>query len=295
MSIWLDFMGAEIRYIDLPTFGKTRVAEAGKGNPEVLILMHGIGGHLEAYAKNVVPLGKHFHVIAFDYVGHGLSEKKTDIEYQIADYVEQLRELMDVMGIDKAHISGESLGGVVTGTFATTYPERIDRAILNTTGGIPIVSDKGRQDLKELGELSAKSSGKQPTFDSVLERMKWLLFEANWDLLTDELVKSRLAIYATEGFQAVAPLIYSRLRKVNKDGAKPDMIELEKVTCDALLLWTTNNPIHDLAAAEAALPRLQKGQLYVIRKPAGHWPQYESPDEFNNVVLGFLREGRVPQ
>ncbi|MCG7200261.1 alpha/beta hydrolase [Marinobacter pelagius] len=295
MSIWLDFMGAEIRHVDLPTFGTTRIAEAGKGKPEVLILMHGIGGHLEAYAKNVVPLGKHFHVIAFDYVGHGLSEKKTDIEYQIADYVEQLRELMDVMGIDKAHISGESLGGVVTGHFATTYPERINRAILNTTGGIPIVSEKGRQDLKELGELSAKSSGKQPTFESVLERMKWLLFEGNWDLLTDELVKSRLAIYASKGFQAVAPLIYSRLRKVNKDGAKPDMIELEKVTCDALLLWTTNNPIHDLAAAEAALPRLPKGQLYVIGKPAGHWPQYESPDEFNDVVLGFLREGRVPQ
>lgn len=295
MSLWLDFMGAEIRYVDLPTFGKTRIAEAGKENREALILMHGIGGHLEAYAKNVVALGEHYHVIAFDYVGHGLSEKRTDITYEIAEYVEQLRELMDALGIESAHISGESLGGVVTGTFATTYPARIKRAVLNTTGGIPIVTGKGRQDLKDLGELSAKSSGKQPTFDSVMDRMKWLLHEGNWDLLTDELVNSRLAIYASEDFQKSAPLVYSRLRRVNQEGAKPDMIDLEGVECDALLFWTTNNPIHDVAAAESALPRLKNGQLYVMKKPAGHWPQYECPEEFNEVVLGFLKDGRVPQ
>ena len=293
MSLWLDFMGAEIRFVDLPTFGRTRIAESGKGNSEALILMHGIGGHLEAYAKNVVELGKHYHVIAFDYVGHGLSEKRTDISYQISDYVEQLRELMDLFVLDSAHISGESLGGVVAGVFATTYPDRIKRAVLNTTGGIPIVSEKGRQDLRNLAELSAKSSGQQPTYESVLERMKWLLFEGNWDLLTDELVNSRLAIYASEDFQKSAPLVYSRLKKVNQGGAKPDMIDLEKVECESLLFWTTHNPIHDVAAAKSALPRLKKGYLYVMKKPAGHWPQYECPEEFNSVVLRFLKDGRV--
>lgn len=292
MSIWLDFLGAEIRYVDLPTYGRTRIAEAGHGKREALILMHGIGGHLEAYAKNVVALGEHYHVIAFDYVGHGLSAKKLDIEYSISDYVEQLREFMDVMGIDKAHISGESLGGVVTGGFAVRYPQRVMRAVFNTTGGIPIVSDQGRQDLKNLAELSAKSSGQKPSFDSVLARMQWLLYEGNWGLLSEELVNSRLAIYSREDFQASAPLVYSRLRKVN-EGGTPDMIELEKVQCESLLLWTHYNPIHDVAAAESALPRLPKGQLYVMKKLAGHWPQYESPDEFNQVVLSFLSSGRV--
>lgn len=292
MSIWLDFLGAEIRYVDLPTYGRTRIAEAGHGKPEALILMHGIGGHLEAYAKNVVALGEHYHVIAFDYVGHGLSAKKLDIEYSISDYVEQLRELMDVIGIDKAHISGESLGGVVTGGFAVRYPHRVMRAVFNTTGGIPIVSEKGRQDLKNLAELSAKSSGQKPSFDSVLARMQWLLYEGNWNLLNEELVNSRLALYSREDFQASAPLVYSRLRKVN-EGGTPDMIELEKVQCESLLLWTHHNPIHDVAAAESALPRLPKGQLYVMKKLAGHWPQYESPEEFNQVVLNFLSSGRV--
>lgn len=292
MSIWLDFLGAEIRYVDLPTYGRTRIAEAGKGKPEALILMHGIGGHLEAYAKNVVALGEHFHVIAFDYVGHGLSAKKLDIEYSISDYVEQLRELMDVLDIERAHISGESLGGVVTGGFAVRYPERVGRAVFNTTGGIPIVSDKGREDLKNLAELSARSSGQQPTYHSVLARMQWLLYEGNWELLNEELVGSRLAIYSRADFQASAPLVYGRLRKVN-EGGTPDMIELEKVQCDSLLLWTSHNPIHDVAAAESALPRLPNAQLYVMKKLAGHWPQYESPAEFNQVMVEFLSTGRV--
>ena len=71
MSLWLDFMGAEIRYVETASYGKTRIAEAGKGNKETILFLHGVGGHCEAYAKNVVALSDEFHVIAYDYVGHG--------------------------------------------------------------------------------------------------------------------------------------------------------------------------------------------------------------------------------
>src|SRR5690606_7198320 len=138
----------------------------------------------------------------------------------------------------------------VTGVQTCALPICILRAVFNTTGGIPIVSDKGRQDLKNLAELSARSSGQQPTRDSVLARMQWLLYEGNWDLLNEELVGSRLAIYSRADFQASAPLVYGRLKKVN-EGGTPDMIELEKVQCESLLLWTSHNPIHDVAAAES--------------------------------------------
>lgn len=293
MSLWTDFLGAEIRYVNLPTFGRTRIAEAGRDKGEVLFLMHGIGGHIEAYAKNVVALGNQFHVIAFDFVGHGLSEKKDNIGYLIEDYVEQLRELMDVLGIEKAHISGESLGGVVTGTFAVKYPQRIMRAILNTSGGIPVVSDKGRQDLKNLADLSAKTAGKLPTMESIRARMQWLIYEGNWDLLTEELVSTRLYHYSLPEFQRIAHLVYQRLNQVTRGERQMDMIEPEKLNCETLLFWTKHNPIHDVAAAESALPRIPHGQLYVMKTEAGHWPQYEDAEEFNRVVRSFLLTGKV--
>lgn len=159
MSQWLDFLGTEVRFVNTPSFGNVRIVEAGRGNEEALFLMHGIGGHVEAYAKTVVPLSSRYHVIAFDFVGHGLSDKPTDIDYLPSAYARQLAELMDSMGIERAHISGESLGGWVTGVFAVMYPQRILRAVLNTSAGIPIVTEQGRRDLQQLAELSKKNFG----------------------------------------------------------------------------------------------------------------------------------------
>ncbi|REM69177.1 hypothetical protein DSI38_02100, partial [Mycobacterium tuberculosis] len=81
MSLWLDLLGASVRYVETPSFGNIRVVEAGMGKPEALFLMHGIGGHLEAYAKNVLALSADYHVVAFDFVGHGLSDKPLHIDY----------------------------------------------------------------------------------------------------------------------------------------------------------------------------------------------------------------------
>jgi len=294
VSIWNHLIGAEVRYVRTPEFGVTRIIEAGRQNDEALMLMHGIGGHAEAYARNIVALAEHYRVVAFDFVGHGLSEKRTDIAYEIDDYVEQLRELMDALDIECAHVSGESLGGVVAGTFAVKYPQRVRRIVLNTTGGIPIISEQGQRDLQNLAELSKRNMGKAPTPESVRARMQWLIHESNWHLLNDELVENRLSFYSRPDFQAAAPLVFGRLTRNAGGSPQPaSMIELESIQCEALLLWTRHNPIHDVTAAQAALPRLPHGSLYVMRGEAAHWPQYEQPDEFNTVMHAFLSTGKA--
>jgi HOMODA hydrolase len=70
------------------------------------------------------------------------------------------------------------------------------------------------------------------------------------------------------------------------------MVNLEKIACDTLFLWTRDNPIHDVPAAEAACARTPKGQLYVMKADAAHWPQYEAPEEFNSVMRKFLATGQ---
>src|SRR4029450_14009604 len=56
MSIWNAFQGADIRFVQGKKH-RSRIAEAGQGKPETLIMTHGGGGHLETFAYNVVPLG----------------------------------------------------------------------------------------------------------------------------------------------------------------------------------------------------------------------------------------------
>lgn len=293
MSLWLDFLGAEIRFIDTPGFGQIRIAETGKNNSESLILLHGIGGHIETYAKNLVALGEEFHVVAIDFVGHGLSAKRTDIDYVPSTYAALVAEVMDVLGIESAHVHGESLGGWVAGVFAARYPQRIKRLVLNTTAGIPVVSEKGFQDMRNLDELNKRNFGKAPTAESVRLRMQWLLHESNWHLLDDELIGSRLALYRLPEFQKSASKVFGLLDRNEELHQRNEFLPVEEIQCDTLFFWTRHNPVHDLPAAEAACARNPRAKLYVMKAEAAHWPQYESPEEFNTVVSHYLKTGEV--
>lgn len=288
MSLWLDFLGVEIRFVSTPTYGRIRVAEIGKGNQETIIFQHGLNGHLEAYAKNLTALAEHFHVIAFDYVGHGLSDKSID-EYNPAVFADQMLELMDALGIEKAHLSGESLGGWVSGLFAARHPHRVRRLMLNTAGGIPVVSSKGKQDMQNFMALNKANVDKTPTRETVTARMQWLMHPNNHHLLVDELIDLRLRIYLKPETRRVAPKINAVIQRHDDF-----LIPLQSLNCETLFLWTQDNPIHDLKAARAAAAQVPGSLFYLMQGDAAHWPQYEAPEEFNEVAKSFFLDGKLP-
>jgi HOMODA hydrolase len=285
MTIWLDMLGADMRTLETPNFGKVRYAETGRPGAPVIIFQHGLGGHLEAYSKNIAALGDEFHVLAFDYAGHGLSERKV-MEYTPPILAEQLGEFMDVLGIERAHLSGESLGGWVSGFFAIKYPQRVERLMLNTAGGVPI-SAKGRIDMENLMALSKKVAGQPPTYQSVKDRIGWLIHPSNHHLITDELVNLRLFYYTMPEGREVMPLVNRILPRHDEF-----LLPLEEIKAKTMLLWTRDNPIHDLETAKMAHERMQGSILYVMEADGAHWPQYEAPDEFNQVCRDFF-SGRM--
>jgi pimeloyl-ACP methyl ester carboxylesterase len=281
-TLWQDLLGTEIRYVDTPSYGRIRIAEAGRRGAPVILFQHGIGGHLEAYCKNLVPLSDEFHTIAFDYVGHALSHRQA-MEYTPPVLAEQVRELMDALGIERAHLSGESLGGWVSGFFAVKYPERVDRLMLNTGAGIPIISAKGRADMDNLMALSKKAAGQAPSFDSVRARIEWLIHPDNHHLITDELVNLRLRYYTMPEGREVSPMVNRMLARHDEF-----LLPLEQIATRTMLLWTRDNPIHDLECAKAAQQRIKDSTLYVMQADGAHWPQYEAPQEFNQVAREFF-------
>jgi HOMODA hydrolase len=287
MSLWLDLLETEVRFVQTRNFGAIRVAEAGKGAAATIIFQHGLNGHLEAYAKNLVPLSKHFHVVAFDYVGHGLSSKPVR-QYTPMMLAEQLGELMDALGIARAHLSGESLGGWVSGHFAAANPERVGRLMLNTAGGLPIATEEGRRDLQTFIGLNRRNIDNTPTYESVQARMHWLMHPNNRHLVDDELVDLRLRIYLRPDSRAVLPRL-NEIVEFHDDY----LIPLEKLPRETLFLWTKDNPIHDMATARAAQARVPGSTLYVMQGEAAHWPQYEAVDEFNAVATQFFKTGEI--
>lgn len=287
MSLWLDMLGTEIRFVKTKSFGRIRIAEAGDPGAETILFQHGINGHLEAYAKNLITLSKDFHVVAFDYVGHGLSNKP-ELEYTPHLLAEQLGELMDALGLESAHLSGESLGGWVSALFAVKYPQRVKRLMLNTAGGLPVVSEKGKADLKNLIALNERNVNNIPTEQSVRARLEWLMHENNRHLVNDELIDLRLGIYLRPETRVVAPIIN---RIINRHDEF--LIPVEQIKSQTLFLWTVDNPIHDLETARASSDRVAGSQLYIMKGDSAHWPQYEVPEEFNAVTTEFFKTGRV--
>jgi pimeloyl-ACP methyl ester carboxylesterase len=107
---------------------KHHYIEQGEGFP--LILLHGNGEDVRYFVHQMEPFAKHFRVIAIDTRGHGQTPRG-NAPFTIRQFVEDLLGFMDQHRIKKAHILGFSDGGNIAMVFAMTYPERVEKLILN--------------------------------------------------------------------------------------------------------------------------------------------------------------------
>ena len=171
-SIYIELLGSQIRYVQGKKY-RTRVIEAGEGEP--LVLIHGVGGSAEAWFRNIMPLSKHFHVMAIDALFHGFSSKDSDIQDQTGAQVDHVIDFLDAMGIDKAHIYGESMGAHITFRFALEHPDRLKRIILSTGHQINFKRkdfapwQKGADSLR----LLTAAASEHPDKRSIRLRMEW--------------------------------------------------------------------------------------------------------------------------
>ncbi|AXL93655.1 hypothetical protein C4J65_35555 [Streptomyces sp. CB09001] len=106
---------------------------AGKG--DAVLLIHGIGDSSDTWRDVMPGLARSHRVIAPDLLGHGHSDKPR-ADYSLAAYANGMRDLLSVLGVERATIVGHSLGGAVAMQFAYQFPERCERLVLVGTGGI---------------------------------------------------------------------------------------------------------------------------------------------------------------
>jgi 2-hydroxy-6-oxonona-2,4-dienedioate hydrolase len=255
----------------------TRILDAGTGAP--LMFLHGMGGHLEAYSRNVRSHAAHFRVLAPDFIGHGFSDKP-DLAYEIPAYAGHILDLMDSMGLDKANFSGASLGGWVAAWIAARFPERVNKLVLNTAGGFDI-----DQSVMERIKRLSMESVTNPTRDSVKKRLELIM--AHPQSVTEELVDIRFQIYSQPGMihtmENIMCLESMEVRRRNL--LAPEL--LRKITASTLVIWTTNDPIFPVEVGRRFTQYIPDCR-FALMEDCGHWPQFEKADEFNRVHLEFL-------
>jgi len=111
-----------------------RTAASDPENP-VLVLLHGIAGSSRTWDEVIPSLARDFTVVAPDLLGHGESAKPRG-DYSLGAYASGLRDLLAVLGHDRATIVGHSLGGGIAMVFAYQFPERTERMVLVDSGGL---------------------------------------------------------------------------------------------------------------------------------------------------------------
>lgn len=285
-SYWVHLLRTSIRTIQ----GKyrTRIIEAGTG--PALMLLHGNGGHAESYVRNIAPLAERFRVVALDFLWHGLSQTSGFEPEIIPPLVGQVVDVMDVLGIDRAAIEGQSLGGWVAMQVALRHPARVDKLVLTTTMGYlpdPGTVDGYVEPAWASNMACSLEALRNPSFENVRSRLERIV--ANPDALTDEAVRVRQALYSEPTLsraQQAFVVHYLGGQAPAKHLVTDSMART--INQPTLVYWGDRNrtPPSLGVRLSQVLPR---GRFHCA-KNTGHWAQFESAAEHNEVVADFLSD-----
>ena len=289
-SAWVDMLGGEISYFDDGTY-RTRCLHAGSGSEPPLVLLHGIGGHAEAYLKNVLTLATTLEdraVYAIDLLGHGFTSKPGS--YRLEDYANHVEAFIEHLDYDSVHLSGESLGGWITSWMAVNRSDHLETICLNTTAGL--TKDLHRRALSD-EQITQMEGENQDLMDRTKEmiehnyprelverRVDWLFH----DEPPQELVDIRYQLYQRDDVQAEMPRIYEATSEFGRIGDE----DFKSIDLPTLIIHTDHNPgtpADTMRYVDDNL--LEESEIYVYEQ-AAHWPQWEQADKFNDHLTEFI-------
>jgi 2-hydroxy-6-oxonona-2,4-dienedioate hydrolase len=277
MSLWTDFLGAEQRWVTALD-ARTRVVSAGSGDPAI-VLLHGRGGHLETWRANLLALADRGHrTIAFDLLGHGLTEGSGD-DWSIARLARHADMTIALLGIENAVLVGQSIGAWVAALVALQRPWVARSLVLIEPAGLQ--SERERTADPAIAAKLAQGARvfAEPTLAAVRERFDLLVHDPS--VVDDELVAVRQRLYAPPEARAVHRAV--RSADNDDDLLRPEV--LAQLDLEVLLLRGehSHTPPEVFEQALAALPA---GRLEVV-PGARQWPQLERPDVVNRLVAGL--------
>ena len=277
-------MGATVRVVSGARY-RTRVIEAGSGDP--LILIHGVGSSAELFARNIMRLANDFHVYAIDALYHGYSSLEPyDAEHRVERQAEAVLDFMDALDLAWAHIEGESMGAGMAFHIGLHHPERCGKLVLNS-GSYYVNLKREFPDMPEGNLLVPLCRESVTNFsrETVRRRMEYLV--ASPDHLTEELVDVQYRMYAV-------PEIRESMAKVYGISApRPRLMRYEEEVAatlrpPVLVLWTDRNRGAGPEVGEYLASVIPGAQYHLIAN-AAHWPQWEQPEQHDEIVAAFLK------
>lgn len=266
-ELWLRLGGVRSAHAQAGPYG-LRYLEAGSGPP--LVLVHGLGSSaMQDWGRLVAPLGRRFHVYALDLPGFGRSERP-DVPYGIPLQVEAVRAFMATVGVSRARVVGNSMGGWIVARLAAEHPELVERLVVVAPAGMrpqdtaPIPAELLLpRDEEGLRQLVAVVRHRAPPLPSFLAR------DILARKLRDEWIVRRTLESIREGRDWL-------------DGT------LAPATMPVLIVWGKQDRLIPAAYAEPLEAELPNATLRLL-DGCGHVPMADCPEAFDRELAAFLQ------
>jgi pimeloyl-ACP methyl ester carboxylesterase len=273
-----NWRGYKIYY---KTGGLTTRAE-GKVAPPVIFL-HGFGSSSFVWRQNLLPLAKEHKVVALDLLGFGKSDKPA-IEYSPDVWVNLVHEFARANGFPKVVLVGSDLGGLVAAEFALRFPEKTEKLILVNSLGVSCnLSRTQRLFFKPvIGRASFRLFFRKGYVGRVLRNSIY----GNPQLVTDEVIEGYRRPFRSPG----APSAYRSVGKRMRQWRLGD--RAKEIAVSTLIMWGENDRVTPLDDA-VELDNLIPNATIVTVPGAGHYPQEESPQQFNTYLSRYLKRPSI--
>jgi pimeloyl-ACP methyl ester carboxylesterase len=265
-----------------------RVSYRTAGSGPLLVLIHGIAGSSATWEEVLPRLAERYTVVAPDLLGHG-SSAKPRADYSLGAYASAIRDLLGVLGYERGTIVGHSLGGGVAMQFAYQFPERCERMVLVSSGGLG-------HELHLLLRAAALpgaewvlpllcSSGVCDAVDGVARFLGRAGLRAGPDL--DEIWRSFVSLSDPDARQAFIHTVRTVIDIRGQRASAGDRLYLA-AEMPTMIIWGEHDPLIPVAHAYSAHERIRESRLEIFPN-AGHFPYRDNPRRFVEVLVDFIQ------
>ncbi|MER6220022.1 alpha/beta hydrolase [Streptomyces sp900105755] len=263
---------------------KIFVAETGDGPP--VLLLHGGGpgaSGVSNYSRNIAELAKEYRVVVPDLPGYGRSTKGVDGTDPFGHLADHIRGVLDRLGLERAHLVGNSYGGACALRLALDTPDRVDRMVLMGPGGIGTTRTLPTRGLNSLLNYYSGDGPSRLKLEKFIRT--YLVFNAAE--VPASVIDSRYQDSIDPEVVANPPLTRPKsLGAVWKMDFTRDK-RLERLPVPTLVLWGAADKVNRPSGGRMLAGRLPNCDLYEVAN-TGHWVQWERAELFNSLCADFL-------
>ena len=263
----------------------THYFEAGvehKGRKPSVLLLHSaeFGGCAEtSWEHNMPILAQHYHVLAPDHLGFGLTDKVFDFNGQFNKRITHIRRFIEAMCVEKVHVMGSSMsGGLCLTVAARKQPDWPLASVTCCSGGGDAPDNDAR---KVLNTYDGSKEHMRRIVEVMFVDPKWAADEAY--------IERRWKSSRVPGaWEATAVARFKAPFPKDEDGrAERNAINYGNISVPALVFAGKQDPLRNPGYTDAFVPKIPDARLHVFEN-AGHMGNIECADEFNALCLAFL-------